>query len=153
MQAAACARENDSATNPAVAHVQDAKALGETVCSQFQSVIRKMIGHRRTYCAVIPAKAGIHAQKDAVIAYVYMGPGCRGDDDAARFKADFRPPVGFDCRIWVYWPRSGILETVKRGGCVRSLIALKVYSAPRWRKGSGKGLEPVPYRMSSWARR
>jgi hypothetical protein len=48
--------------NPAVAFAQDAKTFGETVCSQFLSVTRKVGGNPRTRRAVIPANAGIHAQ-------------------------------------------------------------------------------------------
>jgi hypothetical protein len=49
--------------NPAVAFAQDAKTFGETICSQFLSITRKVIGDLRTHWAVIPANAGIHAQK------------------------------------------------------------------------------------------
>jgi hypothetical protein len=49
--------------NPAVAFAQDAKTFGETACPEFLSITRKVIAGRRTHSAVIPAKAGIHAQK------------------------------------------------------------------------------------------
>jgi hypothetical protein len=54
--------------NPAVAFAQDVKTFGETVCSQFLSVTRKVAGNPRTRGAVIPAHAGIHAKKNAVTA-------------------------------------------------------------------------------------
>jgi hypothetical protein len=53
---------------PAAAFAQDAKTFGETACPQFLSITRKAIAGRRTHRAVIPAKAGIHAKKNAVIA-------------------------------------------------------------------------------------
>jgi hypothetical protein len=56
--------------NPAVAFAQDAKTFGETACPELLSITRKVIAGRRTHWAVIPAKAGIHAKKNAVIAYV-----------------------------------------------------------------------------------
>jgi hypothetical protein len=53
---------------PAVAFAQDEKTLCETACSQFLSVTREAIGQGETYSTVIPAKAGIYAQKNAVAA-------------------------------------------------------------------------------------
>jgi hypothetical protein len=44
-----------------MAFAQDAKIFGETICSQFLSITRKVIGGRHTHRAVIPANAGIHA--------------------------------------------------------------------------------------------
>jgi hypothetical protein len=49
--------------NPAVAFAQDAKTFGEKACPEFLSITRKAIAGRRTHWAVIPAKAGIHAEK------------------------------------------------------------------------------------------
>jgi hypothetical protein len=54
--------------NPAVAFAQDAKTFGETACPELLSITRKAIAGRRTHSAGIPAKAGIHAKKNAVIA-------------------------------------------------------------------------------------
>jgi hypothetical protein len=66
-------REKRINLNPAVAFAQDAKTFGETACPEFLSITRKAIAGRRTHCAVIPAKAGIHAKKSAATVYVYHG--------------------------------------------------------------------------------
>jgi hypothetical protein len=63
------------------------------------SFSRKVIGHRQTHWDVIPANAGIHAQKDAVPYMFTMGPRLRGDDASASFEADFRLPVGFKLQL------------------------------------------------------
>jgi hypothetical protein len=75
---------------------QDAKAFGETVCSQFLSVTRNVIGERTG--PSFPRTREPMPKKNAAHMFA-MGPGRRGHGAAGRFEADFRLPVGFNRRI------------------------------------------------------
>jgi hypothetical protein len=85
--------------NPAVAFAQGAKTFGETACPEFLSITRKVIAGRRTHWAVIPANANPCLERTLSSHMSDMGLRPRGDGAAVHFKANFRLPVGFSCRI------------------------------------------------------
>jgi hypothetical protein len=85
--------------NPAVALAQNAKTFGETICSQFLSITRKVIAGRRTHSAVIPANANPYLEKTLSPHMLAIGLHLREDGAAGRFEVDFRLPAGLNCRI------------------------------------------------------